>query len=100
VTESIVLGRPAGALGVIDLCTWIYGTTDFHFTRDIHTFIHCDGDDLFNGGPSLRFDPWKRRPRMLMSELKAILDGNQIAYVGGNDPHGPAGLRSWSIQNR
>ncbi|KLU03867.1 hypothetical protein RISK_004274 [Rhodopirellula islandica] len=58
-----------------------------------------------------------------MTLMDVILDGNQIAYVGGNDPHapdclvrldsgftlgfvldsnaghGPAGLRSWSIQN-
>jgi len=88
-----------------------------------YTLIHCDNDDLFNGGPSLSIDPWKLRSHMTLSELMRILDGNDLYYNGFDDPHaveclvqltsgftiefvldenaglGPSGLRSWSIRD-
>ena len=103
-------------------CIWVFGTTEFHFVNDLLTLIHCDSDDLFNGGLSMTIEPWKLRAHMPLSEVKSILNGNDLRYAGCNDPHahdclirlesgftlgfvldrdaglGPIGLRSWSIQ--
>ena len=128
-TSRHVIGRILGDVTKATLvdrknasCIWVYDTTEFHFANDVLTLIHCDSDDLFDGGPSLKIDPWKLRSHMPLAELKSILDGNDIGYTGCNDMHaadcivrlnsgftlgfvldgnaglGPTGLRSWSIQ--
>lgn len=129
-TSRHVIGRMLGDVTDATLtdrktsgCIWVYGTTEFHFADDLLTLIHCDNDDLFNGGPSLSIDPWKLRSHMTLSELMRILDGNDLHYTGCDDPHaieclvqltsgftigfvldesaglGPSGLRSWSIRD-
>jgi hypothetical protein len=104
-------------------CIWVYGATEFHFSNDVLTLIHCDSDNLFDGGPSLTIDPWKLRRHMALAELKSILDGNDMRYTGCNDAYaadcsvrlssgfivgfvldenaglGRTGLRSWSIKS-
>lgn len=129
-TSRHVIGRTLGNVNKATLvdrknasCIWVFGTTEFHFANDILTLIHCDSDDLFDGGPSMKIDPWKLRLHMPLAELKSILNGNDIGYNGCDDPHvvdctvrlssgftlgfvlddsaglGPTGLRSWSIQS-
>ncbi|GAB5407564.1 MAG: hypothetical protein Aurels2KO_57950 [Aureliella sp.] len=102
-------------------CVWRYGEVEFHFDDDLLSLIHCDADDLFEGGPTLAIHPWKLRLRMPLLEVKAILDAKAIYYTGCDDCHepdcllklnsgctlgfvldsdagfGPTGLRSWSI---
>jgi hypothetical protein len=117
VTDATLVGRRTSS------CIWVYGTTEFHFANDVLTLIHCDNDDLFNGGPSLLIDPWKLRLHMPLTELKRILHGNDLSYTGCDDVSAPdclvrlssgftigfvldenvglgrPGLRSWSIQS-
>ena len=102
-------------------CIWRYGTIEFHFDDDLLSLIHCDAEDLFDGGLTLVVDPWKLRHKMPLVELKTILDAKDLHYTGCDDPYapdcilrldagcslgfvldsnaglGPIGLRSWSI---
>ncbi|WP_144055094.1 hypothetical protein [Rhodopirellula baltica] len=105
-------------------CVWRYGAIEFHFDDDLLTLIHCDADDLFDGGKALIVDPWKLRRKMPLRELTAILDAKKLHYTGCDDHYaaecmikfdtgcslgfvldpnaglGPLGLSSWSIQRR
>ena len=102
-------------------CIWRYGAIEFHFDDDLLTLIHCDADDLFDGGQTLIVDPWKLRGKMPLLELTSILDAKKIYYTGCNDQYasecsikfdsgcalgfvldpnagfGPSGLCSWSV---
>ena len=104
-------------------CIWQYGTIEFHFDDDLLSLIHCDADDLFDGGPTLVIDPWKLKRKMPLGELRTILDAKTLCYTGCDDRYapdctlklasgcslgfvldsdaglGPTGLRSWSIMN-
>ena len=103
-------------------CIWRYGKIEFHFENDLLSLIHCDAEDLFDGGPTLVVDPWKLRRKMPLDELKTIFDAKNLHYTGCDeryatdcilrldsgfsvgfvlDPNtgfGPAGLNFWSIQ--
>ena len=103
-------------------CVWRYGSIEFHFDDELLSLIHCDADDLFDGGPYLIINQWKLRKRMPLDELKSILDAMNLHYTGcenrgapdcvlrldtgcsfgfvldSNAGLGPTGLNSWSIQ--
>ena len=120
-----LLGDPSDASFVDRKRTsviWRFGSVEFHIQSDILQRVFCEGDKLFDGGDSIQIDPWKLRAGMTMSELRAILDGNNIKHTGadrsdspdclvlldsgftlgfvldGNAGLGPTGMRSWSIQ--
>lgn len=121
------LGKPTDA-ALLDRkgskCIWRYGKIEFYFESDILTMIHCDADELFEGGETLRVTSNKFRSGMSLREAKAILDGRGIRYtdnlvdaspecaiqtpvgfrfgfvIDGDAGLGPTGLRSWSLQDR
>jgi hypothetical protein len=115
-TDTALLDRKSSK------CIWRYGKIEFYFDNDILTMIHCDSDDLFDGGETLLITSKKFRSGMSPLEAKAILDGRGIRYtdnlvsgspecviqtpvglkfgfvIDGDAGLGPSGLRSWSLQ--
>lgn len=57
---------------------WKYGTTEFHFSRDVIWLIHSDDFDVPDGGSRLDLEPWVLHRGMALSALERAMTAAAI----------------------